>query len=115
MYINLPDKLYYKIGEVAKAFDVNASLIRYWEKEFKQLKPKKSKTGSRLYTKKDVETLQHIYHLVKEKSYTLDGAKQKLKEERHIGQLQEVPSNQAVITRLQKIKSELLQIKNQLG
>jgi len=113
MYINLPDKLYYKIGEVAKAFDVNASLIRYWEKEFKQLDPKKSKSGSRLYTKKDLETLQYIYHLVKEKSYTLEGAKQKMKEERRIGNI-EVSSNQAVIARLQKIKSELLQIKNQL-
>ncbi len=113
MYINLPDKLYYKIGEVAKVFGVNASLIRYWEKEFKQLKPKKSKSGSRLYTKKDVETLQHIYHLVKEKSYTLEGAKQKMREERRIGQ-EEISPNQAVIARLQKIKSELVQIKNQL-
>ena len=113
MYINLPEKLYYKIGEVAKAFGVNASLIRYWEKEFKQLKPKKSKSGSRLYTKKDVETLQHIYHLVKEKSYTLEGAKQKMREERRIGQ-EEISPNQAVIARLQKIKSELVQIKNQL-
>jgi len=114
MHINLPDKLYYKIGEVAEAFSVNASLIRYWEKEFTQLNPKKSKSGSRLYTKKDLATLQHIYYLVKEKSYTLDGAKQKLKEERRLGE-ETIPANQLVISRLQKIKEELLSIKNQLS
>jgi len=114
MHIDLPEKMYYKIGEIAKAFDVKTSLIRYWEKEFKTLHPKKNKNGSRLFTKKDVESLQHIYHLVKEKGFTLDGAKQKLKDERKLGMLEEVPVNQAVITRLEKIKSELLQIKEQL-
>lgn len=113
MYINLPDKLYYKIGEVAKAFKVKTSLIRYWEKEFKNLHPKKNKNGSRLYTKKDLETLKHIYHLVKEKGYTLEGAKQKLKDNRKLGK-EEVPINQKVISRLEKIKNELIQIKNQL-
>jgi len=113
MYIDLPDKLYYKIGEVAKAFGVKTSLIRYWEKEFKTLHPKKNKNGSRLYTQKDVEALKHIYHLVKEKGFTLDGAKQKLKESKHVSS-DNIPTNRAVISRLEKIKNELLQIKNQL-
>jgi DNA-binding transcriptional MerR regulator len=113
MYVDLPDKLYYKIGEIAKAFDVKTSLIRYWEKEFKVLHPKKNKNGSRLYTNKDVETLKHIYHLVKEKGFTLDGAKQKLKDERKLGK-EPIPANQSVISRLERIKNELLQIRNQL-
>jgi DNA-binding transcriptional MerR regulator len=105
--------MYYKIGEIAKAFGVKTSLIRYWEKEFKTLHPKKNKNGSRLFTKKDVASLQHIYHLVKEKGFTLDGAKQKLKDERRLGK-EEIPANQVVISRLERIKNELLQIKEQL-
>jgi DNA-binding transcriptional MerR regulator len=65
------EKLYYTISEVAKMFDVNASLIRFWEKEFPVLHPKKSAKGDRLFTKKDIESFRHIYHLVKEKGYTL--------------------------------------------
>ena len=74
-------KLYYTIGEVADMFDVNTSLIRYWEKEFKQIKPKKNKKGNRLFRPKDVKTFQVIYHMVKIKGFTLDGAKQQLKED----------------------------------
>ena len=73
---DLPDKLYYSIGEVAKAFDVNASLIRFWEKEFEIIQPKKNKKGNRLFTKNDIECFKNIYYLVKVKGYTLDGAKQ---------------------------------------
>ncbi len=113
MHIDLPNKMFYKIGELAKAFNVKTSLIRYWEKEFKTLHPKKNKNGSRVFTKKDVVALQHIYRLVKEKGFTLDGAKQKLKDDRRHGK-QEVPTNQLVISRLEKIKSELQQIKAQL-
>ena len=80
MQINLPDKRYYKIGEVAKAFDVNTSLIRFWENEFEILKPKKNKKGNRLFTPEDLENLKMIYFLVKEKGFTLEGAKNKLKE-----------------------------------
>ena len=80
MQINLPDKRYYKIGEVAKAFDVNTSLIRFWENEFDVLKPKKNKKGNRLFTPEDLENLKMIYFLVKEKGFTLEGAKKKLKE-----------------------------------
>ena len=64
MNTNLPDKLYYSIGEVAKAFDVNASLIRFWEKEFDIIHPKKNKKGNRLFTKNDIECFKNIYYLV---------------------------------------------------
>ena len=113
MHINLPDKLYYKIGEIADAFEVNASLIRYWEKEFKVLHPKKDKNGKRLYTKKEVELLQHIYYLVKEKGYTLDGAKQKLKESKTLEPESE-DKTQLIISKLEKIKNELMLIKQSL-
>ena len=113
MYIDLPNKLYYKIGEIAKAFDVKTSLIRYWEKEFISLKPNKDKNGRRRYTKENIELIKHIYHLVKEKGFTLDGAKQKLKDERKIGS-EQVPTNQSVISRLEGIKNELIKIKKQL-
>ena len=81
MQINLPDKRYYKIGEVAKAFDVNTSLIRFWENEFEVLKPKKNKKGNRLFTPEDLENLKLIYFLVKEKGFTLEGAKKKIERE----------------------------------
>ncbi len=76
------DKLYYTIGEVADMFNVNSSLIRYWEKEFSVIKPKKNKKGNRLFTKNDIDNFHLIYHLVKERGMTLKGAKQKLKENR---------------------------------
>ena len=72
-------KLYYSISEVAQMFDVNESLLRFWEKEFPQISPKKGSRGVRQYRKEDVETIRLIYHLVKEKGLTLQGAKQKLK------------------------------------
>ena len=72
MHLELaPNKRYYSIGEIAKAFDVNASLIRFWDKEFDILKPKKNAKGNRMFTPEDVKNLQLIYHLVKEKGYTL--------------------------------------------
>ncbi len=113
MYIDLPDKLYYKIGEVAKAFGVKTSLIRYWEKEFKALQPKKNKNGSRMYTPKDIEIIKHIFHLVKEKGYTIEGAKQKIKAVNYATE-DSTPVNQKVINRLEEIKNKLQQIKNQL-
>ena len=73
-------KLYYTIGEVSKMFNVNASLIRFWEKEFDVLQPKKNKKGNRLFTPEDVENLRIIFYLVKERGFTLQGAKIKLKE-----------------------------------
>ena len=73
------NKLFYSIGEVSKIFDVNASLIRFWEKEFKQLSPKKTESGKRKFTQKDIHTIHKIYHLVKEKGFTLAGAKEQIK------------------------------------
>jgi DNA-binding transcriptional MerR regulator len=109
MYIELPEKRYFKIGEVAKAFDVNASLLRFWENEFDVLRPKKNAKGNRLFTQEDIKNLQLIYHLVKEKGFTLEGAKNKLKEKP-----EEITSNHDIIVRLDKIKNELLQIKTHL-
>jgi len=79
MYIDLPEKLYYSMGEVTQAFDVNASLIRFWEKEFDVLQPKKNSRGNRKFSKKDIEHLQTIYHLVKERGFTLEGARDYMK------------------------------------
>lgn len=109
MYINLPDKRYYKIGEVAKAFNVNASLIRFWDKEFEVINPKKNNKGNRMFTQEDIENLKMIYHLVKEKGFTLDGAKKALKENP-----EKLKDDFSVIDRLQSIKTELIQIKDQL-
>lgn len=74
------EKLYYSIGEVAEMFDVSTSLIRYWENEFDVLKPKKNKKGNRLFTKDDIANLKVIYYLVKERGFTLEGAKNQIKE-----------------------------------
>ncbi|QLG45879.1 MerR family transcriptional regulator [Costertonia aggregata] len=109
MHIELPEKRYYGIGEVAEAFGVNTSLIRFWEKEFDVLQPKKNAKGNRKFTPKDIQNLQLIYHLVKERGFTLEGAKIHLKEER-----QKTLSNFEVIQKLEMVKAELLKIKNQL-
>ena len=110
MYIDLPEKRYYKIGEVAKAFGVNTSLIRFWENEFDILKPKKNNKGNRLFTSIDLKNLKLIYNLVKEKGYTLDGAKKKMKQNP-----EEIVNNQEIVSKLEKIKTELTNIKNQLS
>lgn len=109
MHVELPEKRYYGIGEVAKAFNVNTSLIRFWEKEFDVIKPKKNAKGNRKFTPQDIKNLQLIFHLVKERGFTLEGAKTHLKEER----LKTI-SNFEVIEKLQKIRAELLKIKEQL-
>ena len=110
MFIDLPEKRYYKIGEVAKAFGVNTSLIRFWENEFDILKPKKNNKGNRLFTSIDLKNLKLIYNLVKEKGYTLDGAKKKMKRNP-----EEIVNNQEIVSKLEKIKTELTNIKNQLS
>ena len=110
MHLNLsPDKRYYSIGELAKAFDVNASLIRFWDKEFDILKPKKNAKGNRMFTPEDVKNLQLIFHLVKERGFTLDGAKTHLKE----GQKKTLDKYE-IISKLETVKVHLLNIKNQL-
>lgn len=109
MHIDLPEKRYYKIGEVAKAFDVNTSLIRFWEKEFDIIKPKKNAKGNRLFTSDDIANFKLIFNLVKERGFTLDGAKQKLKKNPN-----STINNHELITRLETVKAELVRIKNQL-
>ncbi len=109
MQIELPEKRYYGIGEVARAFDVNTSLIRFWEKEFDVLQPKKNAKGNRKFTPKDIKNLQLIYHLVKERGFTLEGAKTHLREER-----QKTLTNFEIIQKLEKVKTELIKIKQQL-
>ncbi len=109
MHVDLPEKRYYKIGEVAKAFNVNASLIRFWEGEFDIIKPKKNAKGNRLFTQQDIENFKLIYNLVKERGFTLDGAKQKLKQDP-----EKVANNQEIISRLEAVKAELIKIKSQL-
>jgi DNA-binding transcriptional MerR regulator len=104
-----PDKRYYSIGELAKAFDVNASLIRFWDKEFDILKPKKNAKGNRMFTPEDVKNLQLIYHLVKERGFTLDGARTHLKE----GQKKTLDKFE-IISKLEGIKLQLTNIKNQI-
>ena len=79
MLVNLPDKRYYSIGEIAKAFNVNTSLLRFWEKEFKEIQPKKKQSGARKYTPQDVIIIEKIYYLVKEKGLTIEGTKKQLK------------------------------------
>ncbi|MGE0560947.1 MAG: MerR family transcriptional regulator [Flavobacteriales bacterium] len=102
-------KLYYSIGEVAEMFNVNASLIRFWEKEFDIIKPKKNNKGNRLFTVQDIDNLKIIYHLVKERGFTLDGAKNKLKNSK-----KETIENVELINSLQKIKNFLLELKEEL-
>ena len=100
-------KLFYQIGEVAKELDVNVSLIRFWEKEFDIIKPKKNKKGNRLFTQKDFDNLKTIYFLVKERGYTLDGAKRKIKDNAFL-EWEEVYENQFYGT----LKSEIERISN---
>ncbi len=107
--VELPEKRYYSIGEVAKAFEVNTSLIRFWENNFEILKPKKNAKGNRKFTPKDIENLKKIYHLVKERGFTLDGAKKQLKIEKT-----EKLSNLDIVQKLEDVKAELLKIKEQL-
>jgi DNA-binding transcriptional MerR regulator len=103
------EKLYYTIGEVAELFGVNTSLIRFWEKEFDIIKPKKNKKGNRLFTKEDIDNFYIIYHLVKERGYTLEGAKKKIKENKL-----DTIQNIEIIKSLQKIKNFLLELKENL-
>lgn len=97
------------MGEIAKAFDVNQSLIRFWDKEFDILKPKKNAKGNRMFTPEDVKNLQLIYHLVKERGFTLEGAKVHLKEDQ-----QKTLDKFDIIRKLEAIKTQLTNIKNEL-
>lgn len=103
------EKLYYSIGEVADMFEVNTSLIRYWEKEFSIIKPKKNKKGNRYFTKTDVENFHLIYELVKRRGMTLKGAKKKLRENKEDAQ-----NNFEIVQTMRNIKELLLEIKENL-
>jgi DNA-binding transcriptional MerR regulator len=104
-------KLFYSIGEVAALFDVNESLLRFWEKEFPTtIKPKKNAKGTRSYTKEDIESIRLIYFMVKEKGMTLAGAKKRIKEEK-----KGVTAQFELADRLKKIKVELLKLQEELG
>lgn len=99
------NKMYYTMGEVTEMFGVNASQIRFYEKEFDILQPKKNKKGNRLFTPGDIENLKLIFHLVDEKGYTLKGAKEHLKSNNT-----EVRDNQKVIASLEKLKDFLVRL-----
>ncbi|HAF27506.1 MAG TPA: MerR family transcriptional regulator [Bacteroidales bacterium] len=103
------EKLYYSIGEVAEMFNVNPSLIRYWEKEFDIIKPKKNKKGNRFFTLEDIEHFHIIYYLVKELGLTLKGAQKKLKENK-----EGTMNNFEVVKSLKEIKSMLLEIREEV-
>lgn len=102
-----PDKMYYSISEVSQILGVNASLVRFWEKEFDILKPKKNSKGNRQFTKDDVGNLRLIYHLVKEQGYTLQGANEKLKLEKGNG-----TKKVEIIDSLYKVRNLLVDIKD---
>lgn len=108
MKATLPEKRYYNIGEVAKAFDVNTSLIRFWEKEFDILQPKKNAKGNRKFTPEDIKNLELIFHLVKERGFTLDGAKTHLKENK------KTLDRFEIIQKLERVKLELNKLKEGL-
>jgi len=101
-------KQYYSIGDVAAMFKENTSLIRYWENEFSILKPKKNKKGDRFFRPEDIKNLKMIYHLLRERKYTIEGAKEFIKKNKAAGEKHEM------IESLEKIKSFLIELKNNL-
>jgi DNA-binding transcriptional MerR regulator len=105
----LQSKLYYSISEVSKHLNVATSLLRYWETEFNTINPKRNAKGKRFYTTADIEEIQRVYLLVKEKGYTLQGAKDKIKSDK-----KNIDSNVEVIEKLQSIKHFLTKLKEEL-
>lgn len=103
------NKMYYTMGEVTEMFDVNASQIRFYEKEFDVLQPKKNKKGNRLFTPEDIENLKVIFHLVNDKGFTLKGAKEHLK-----NNSSEVKENQKIIASLEGLKDFLLKLNEEI-
>ena len=103
------DKIFFSIGEVAKKYNVNVSLIRFWDKEFDIIKPKKNKKGNRMFTMKDIRNLDVIYHLVKERGFTLEGAKKKLKENK-----KDTIDNVEIVNKLKEIRVFLTELRKEL-
>lgn len=102
-------KMYYSISEVAKMFNVNESLLRYWEKEFPIIAPRKAGGNVRQYRKEDIENIRLVYHLVKEKGMTLQGAKQRLKANK-----EKTIQTAEIVDRLKQIREELVNLRNSL-
>lgn len=109
MELDLPEKRYYTIGEVAKAFEVNTSLLRFWEKEFKEIQPKKKASGVRKYTPQDIQNIKLIFHLLKEKGMTIEGAKNHLKNSKSSEE-----NKMDVLKKLERIKKELENLRDNL-
>jgi DNA-binding transcriptional MerR regulator len=105
------EKLYYSISEVSEMFELNASTLRFWEKEFEVLKPTKNKKGNRLFTKKDIDNIAQIVDLVKQKGFTIQGAKEQLKQKSNLKSSAEI--NAEVIEKLKKIKEKLLRLREE--
>ncbi|MFM8740522.1 MAG: MerR family transcriptional regulator [Cytophagales bacterium] len=104
------EKLYYSIGEVAEQFNVAPSLIRFWESEFDIIQPKKNRKGNRQFTKEDIENVRTIYHLVKEKRFTLQGAKEMLKND-----TQSVRDKMELLESLKKVRLFLVEVREKLS
>lgn len=102
-------KLYYPIGEVAEMFEVNTSMIRFYEKEFDILQPKKNAKGNRLFRQEDIDNLKIIFNLIKDKGFTLQGAKDYMKTNKN-----EVVENQKIIDSLEKLKSFMIKLNEEL-
>ena len=109
----MAEKLYYSMGEVAEMFDVNPSLIRYWGSQFDALRPKRNKKGNRMFTPADVQTLKMIYHLVKERKMTLEGARKALKTELAVAKSEVAPEVE-LLERLQNVRAMLVQVRETL-
>jgi len=103
------EKIYYSIGEVAEQFNVAPSLIRFWESEFDLIQPKKNRKGNRQFTKEDIENVRTIYHLVKQKGFTLQGAKEMLKND-----TQAVRDKMEMYESLKKIRQFLVEVRDKL-
>ncbi|MEC7864032.1 MAG: MerR family transcriptional regulator [Bacteroidota bacterium] len=103
------EKIFYKISEVAEIFSVNISAVRFWEKEFDILKPKKNKKGNRLFTPKDIKNIQIIYHLLKERGFTVEGAKKKLRENKP-----DTIDNIEIVNHLKDIRGFLVNLREEL-
>jgi DNA-binding transcriptional MerR regulator len=103
------EKLYYSIGEVAELFNVAPSLIRFWESEFDVIKPKKNRKGNRQFTKEDIDNVRTIYHLVKEKGFTLQGAKEMLRND-----TEAVKDKMDMIDSLKRVRSFLIELREKL-
>jgi len=104
------EKLFYSISEVADMFHVNQSNLRYWEKEFKQLTPKRNAKGTRFYSPEDISIIKSIIYLVSEQKLTLEGAKRKLSQKKDV-----IAKQSEVVERLKRIRKELMGISNALS